>query len=54
LSGGIGLENIQQVKELLNSTLPLYGIDVNSKFESEPGLKKIEDLTKFKNELYEL
>lgn len=54
LSGGIGLENIKQVKELLNSTLPLYGIDVNSKFESAPGLKKIEDLTKFKNELYEL
>jgi phosphoribosylanthranilate isomerase len=54
LSGGIGLENIQQVKELLNSTLPLYGIDVNSKFESAPGLKKIEALTKFKNELYEL
>ena len=54
LSGGIGLENIQQVKELLNSTLPLYGIDVNSKFESAPGLKKIEALIKFKNELYEL
>ena len=54
LSGGIGLENIHQIKELLKINLPLYAIDVNSKFEVIPGLKKIEELTKFKNELYEL
>ena len=28
--------------------LPLYGIDVNSKFEDEYKLKVIEDLIKFK------
>lgn len=54
LSGGIGLENTQEIKDLLNTDLPLYAIDVNSKFESAPGIKKIEDLTQFKNELYEL
>ena len=54
LSGGIGLENTQEIKELLNTDLPLHAIDVNSKFEVAPGLKKIEDLTQFKKELYEL
>jgi phosphoribosylanthranilate isomerase len=54
LSGGIGLENTQEIKELLNTDLPLYAVDVNSKFEVTPGLKKIEDITQFKNELYEL
>ena len=54
LSGGIGLENTQEIKELLNTDLPLHAIDVNSKFELAPGLKKIEDITQFKNELYEL
>ncbi len=44
LSGGIGLAEINSVKELLQLNLPLYAIDVNSKFELEPGLKNIEDL----------
>ena len=54
LSGGIGLENTQEIKELLNTDLPLHAIDVNSKFEVSPGLKKIEELKQFKKELYEL
>ena len=54
LSGGIGLENTQEIKELLNTNLPLFAIDVNSKFELAPGLKKIEALKQFKKELYEL
>jgi len=54
LSGGIGLENTQEIKELLNTDLPLFAIDVNSKFELAPGLKKIEELKQFKKELYEL
>ena len=54
LSGGIGLENTQEIKELLNTDLPLFAIDVNSKFELAPGLKKIEALKQFKKELYEL
>ena len=47
LSGGIGLEEISAVKELLKTNLPVLAIDVNSKFEIEPGRKNIEDLKKF-------
>jgi phosphoribosylanthranilate isomerase len=38
LSGGIGIEEISKIKTL---NLPIYAIDVNSKFEIEPGLKNI-------------
>ncbi|OOV29742.1 tryptophan synthase subunit beta [Flavobacterium sp. LM5] len=41
LSGGIGIDEIAAVNEILNTHLPLYAIDVNSKFEIEPGLKNI-------------
>ena len=51
LSGGIGLEEIAELKEFLKTDLPIHTIDVNSKFEMEPGLKNIEALKKFKNEL---
>jgi phosphoribosylanthranilate isomerase len=51
LSGGIGLEEVDELKELLKTDLPIHAIDVNSKFEIEPGLKNIEDLKRFKNEL---
>ena len=54
LSGGIGKEEVSQILELRNTNLPLYAIDVNSKFESAPGVKKIDELEQFKNELYEL
>ncbi|WP_439585874.1 phosphoribosylanthranilate isomerase [Dyadobacter bucti] len=40
LSGGIGLENIEEIIAL-SKTLPIYGIDVNSMFETEPGVKDI-------------
>lgn len=43
LSGGIGLENIEEVLQIKHPKL--YGIDVNSKFEIEAGLKNIEKLT---------
>jgi phosphoribosylanthranilate isomerase len=42
LSGGIGIEELEQVKQVLKSDLPVYAIDINSKFEIEPGLKNIE------------
>ena len=42
LSGGLSPENIQEV---LNLDLKyLYGVDLNSKFEIEPGLKDLESL----------
>ena len=44
LSGGIGLEELEAVQEITKTNLPVYAIDVNSKFEIEPGLKKINDV----------
>ena len=41
LSGGIGLDNLESVE---NGGLPVYALDVNSKFEVKPGLKDIERL----------
>ena len=58
LSGGIGLGEIEALKEFLkylqingNRGL-LYGIDVNSKFETAPGLKSKKPLKKFKEEIF--
>ena len=51
LSGGIGLEEIPAVNELKKTKLPLFGIDVNSKFEDKPGLKNIDLLKSLVNEL---
>ncbi|WP_310379878.1 phosphoribosylanthranilate isomerase [Flavobacterium sp.] len=42
LSGGIGIEEMEQVKQVLKSNLPIYAIDINSKFEIEPGLKNVQ------------
>ena len=51
LSGGIGLKQKEKLKEFINSEASKYcfAIDVNSKFEIEPGLKNIEVLKEFKN-----
>lgn len=51
LSGGIGLEEIEKVKEILTTDLPILALDVNSKFEVEPGLKSIKELKEFKKVL---
>ncbi|WP_439153406.1 phosphoribosylanthranilate isomerase [Winogradskyella sp.] len=53
LSGGIGLDEIEKIKEFKQSEASkyCYAIDVNSKFEIEAGLKNIEELEKFKNEI---
>lgn len=53
LSGGIGLEEIDSLKEFVKRPESKYCevIDVNSKFEIEPGLKDVEKLKKFKEEL---
>ena len=50
LSGGIGLENTSNVLSFLRKqeSKYCYALDVNSKFESKPGVKKIEELQEFK------
>ncbi len=52
LSGGIGLNEIEKIKEIMKTSLPIYALDVNSKFETAPGLKNIEDLKEFKKQLF--
>ncbi|NLO02470.1 MAG: phosphoribosylanthranilate isomerase [Bacteroidales bacterium] len=52
LSGGIGPSDAKIIQEI--SHPELFGIDVNSGFENEPGIKNIEKLNFFLNKLYEL
>lgn len=47
LSGGIGWEEIEKVTAILATDLPILAIDVNSKFEVEPGLKDVAQLKTF-------
>lgn len=51
LSGGIGLKDTDNILSFLQrqESKYCYAIDINSKFEIEPGLKNIEELEKFKN-----
>lgn len=49
LSGGIGPEDAGAIKEINHPKL--YGIDLNSRFEDEPGLKNIKKLEEFINEI---
>lgn len=53
LSGGIGLNEIENINAFKKSPASkyCYAIDVNSKFEIEPGLKNINELEKLKHEL---
>ncbi|GHB89112.1 phosphoribosylanthranilate isomerase [Persicitalea jodogahamensis] len=45
LSGGISNENIDQLLAIA-ADVPMYGIDVNSRFETAPGVKDIEQIEK--------
>ena len=51
LSGGIGLEDVEDIQKIVKFDLPIYALDINSKFESKPGLKNINEVKKFKNTL---
>lgn len=46
LSGGISLENIHQLSTINQQPLAL---DINSKFETEPGIKNLEKIKTFKS-----
>ncbi|MES2810863.1 MAG: phosphoribosylanthranilate isomerase [Bacteroidota bacterium] len=48
LSGGIGLGDLEKIKKL---NVPVYAIDVNSKFETKPGLKNTQQLIQLQDEL---
>ena len=49
LSGGVSIDDIEDLKKL--SHPQLYALDLNSKFETAPGIKDIELLTLFTNEI---
>ena len=51
LSGGIGLKEVEKLKDFIDSLASkyCYSLDVNSKFEINPGVKNINDLEKFSN-----
>ena len=57
LSGGIGIEELSSMKDLLAQFKKkgkqhlFYSVDVNSRFEDSPGLKNLELLRKFRREL---
>lgn len=48
LSGGIGLNSIKAIQNL---KIPVFALDLNSKFETKPGLKNIRLLQTFKQQL---
>jgi phosphoribosylanthranilate isomerase len=44
LSGGLSLDNLEEIKQISN---PMFvGVDLNSRFETAPGLKDLDKLTK--------
>ena len=49
LSGGISIDDATEIRKIKHPQF--YGIDLNSKFEKEPGLKDIELLQQFIKEL---
>lgn len=49
LSGGISLEHSQKIKQL--KLKQLAGLDLNSKFESSPGIKEASKIKQFINQL---
>jgi phosphoribosylanthranilate isomerase len=49
LSGGIDLEDANEIRNIKN--LNIHAVDINSKFEIEPGLKNIEKIKKFNKQL---
>lgn len=49
LSGGIDLDDIEEVKNLKSDKL--YAIDVNSRFETAPGVKNIEKIKELKRRM---
>lgn len=54
LSGGIDSNDVQLIKNLKEKNTDLVTVDLNSRFEIEPGLKDIEKLQKFIKELKEV
>jgi len=48
LSGGIGPKDQDAIASIINLNLPIYAVDINSKFEDQPAFKNIEMIKQFK------
>jgi phosphoribosylanthranilate isomerase len=51
LSGGIGPNDLGAIQKVKHSGLPIYAVDINSKFEDNTGLKNRDKVINFKNQL---
>ena len=51
LSGGIDIDDVEEIRNLKFKRISIYGIDINSKFETAPGRKDVEKIAKFIKEL---
>ena len=49
LSGGIDMSSIEKLKKIAH--LPIHALDINSRFETKPGLKNISEISEFKDKL---
>lgn len=49
LSGGISSDDVQAIKEIEHPLL--FGVDINSRFETQPGIKNIEEIKTFAKQL---
>jgi phosphoribosylanthranilate isomerase len=47
LAGGISLNDIEEIIELKKRNKKFAGVDLNSKFEIQAGIKNIENLKQF-------
>lgn len=47
LSGGIGPNELASVQEICKTDLPIYALDLNSKFETAPAQKEVGQLKEF-------
>jgi phosphoribosylanthranilate isomerase len=53
LSGGIGPDDVKEVQQFMQepAAKALFALDVNSKFETSPGVKDMSKVSKFYNEI---
>lgn len=52
LSGGVDLENMEQILRIKSKFSNLYAVDVNSRFETEPSIKDISKINLLSNKIY--
>ncbi len=53
LSGGLGIEHVPDILKLKSKIPQLAGLDINSRFETEPGVKNLALIEEFKKKLNE-